>query len=99
MKHPPIQTFAVAKPASGPAGLLTTHLDCGELLKAVWSEGKGLELHGQHGSRLIEMSPAVFDQNWSTESTIQVLETDDDRNDQCCLIPLELDLEEVYVNN
>ena len=85
---PVIQTFAVAIPESGPAGLVIRHMNQGELMQAVVMGEQGLLLRAEYGDTLVGMSLSLIRKHWGDQSSIQVLETDEGQPDQCWLVPI-----------
>lgn len=83
-----IETFAIAVPESGPAGLAIPHLGRGEIREAIWLGASGLRLRADRGSTWVKMSLDVMGKYWRGESTLQVLETEAGKPDQCWLVPL-----------
>ena len=83
-----IETYAIAIPAQGPAGLAVPHLGRGEILEAIWIFPHGLRLRAQRGSTWVKVTQDQMAKHWAGEGFIQILETDPNKQDNCWLVPL-----------
>lgn len=85
-----IAAYGVAIPAQGPAGLAIPHLDLGEILEAIWTEGRGLSLLAEQGTAIVQMSAHVMEKYFARDESLQILETDVGKVDRGWLVPLSM---------
>lgn len=84
-----IETFAIAIPTQGPAGLAVPHLGRGEILEAIWISPFGLRLRTERGSAWVKLTAELMAKHWGGENFLQILETDPSiKRDNCWLVPL-----------